>query len=96
MTNDRIAAVEAILAQTEAAHGDYEAAELHGVYDQAWATWYAVYAVDHGIGGALGRPVTAPELAAFFTRSWQDRAASDPDSSDSWAAWTASRLAAAG
>jgi len=94
MENDRIAGVEAILAQTEAAHGAYEAAELHGVYDQAWATWYAAYAVDQGIGDALGRPISPADLAAFFVRSWADRTATDRDSPDSWAAWTARRLAA--
>jgi len=94
MDTERIAALQAILAQAESAHGDYEAAELHGVYDQAWATWYAVYAVDHGIGDALGRTVTVEELAAFFTSSWQEHATSDPDSSATWAAWTAPRLAA--
>jgi hypothetical protein len=94
MENERIAAVEAILARTESAHGDYETAELHGVYDQAWAAWYAAYAVDHGIGDALGRTLTAEELAAFFTSSWAERTTSDPDSSATWAAWTATRLAA--
>jgi hypothetical protein len=94
MDNERIAAVEAILAQTESAHGAYEASELHGVYDVAWATWYAVYAVDHGIGDALGRTVSVEELAAFLTSSWAERTASDPDSPATWAAWTAPRLAA--
>ena len=94
MDTDRTAAVEAILAQTEAAHGDYEASELHGVYDDAWATWYALYAVDHGIGEALGRPVSAAGLAALFTSSWAARAATEPGSSEAWGPWMARRLVA--
>jgi hypothetical protein len=44
MSADRISAVEALLSETEAAHGAYEAADLGGVYDQDWPAWYAAYA----------------------------------------------------
>ena len=43
MTVDRIEAVTALLVQAEGAHGVYETTELHGVYDQDWARWYAAY-----------------------------------------------------
>ena len=67
MTTDRIAALEALLAETEAAHGAYETTELNGVYDQEWPRWYAAYAVEHGIGeirgprGQLRRPGRVPD-----------------------------------
>ena len=98
MSADRTAAVEAILAATEAAHGAYETAELHGVYDQAWAAWYAAYAVDHGIGEALGRPIAAGELSTLLTAAWAERSASGSggDASEPWASWMARRLVAGG
>ena len=65
MTTDRIAALEALLAETEAAHGAYETTELNGVYDQEWPRWYAAYAVEHGIGEILvGHAVSSDDLAA--------------------------------
>ena len=96
MSADRTAAVEAILAATEAAHGAYEATVLHGVYDQAWAAWYAAHAVDHGIGEALGRPIAADQLATAFTTAWEARSASGGATSEPWASWMASRLVAGG
>ena len=64
MATDRIGALEALLAEAEAAHGVYETTELNGVYDQDWPRWYAAYAVDHGIGALLGRDVSVDELAS--------------------------------
>ena len=93
MARDRIEALQALLAEAEAAHGVYEAAELGGVYDDAWPRWYAEYAVDHGIGELLGRGITADELAGLLTRWWAD-AQGSPASSEPWAASTARRLAA--
>jgi hypothetical protein len=93
MTTDRAGALEAILAETETAHGVYEATELNGVYDQDWTSWYARYAVDHGIGGALGRAVTADELARVLANSWDELKRADPKPTDSWAVWTARHLA---
>ena len=93
MTTDRIGALQALLAQTEAAHGVFETTELNGVYDQEWPRWYAEYAVQHGIGTLLGRAVTADELARFLTSSWDELQQADPRPSDPWAAYTARRIA---
>ena len=92
MTTDRIAAVEALLAETEAAHGRYEATELGGVYDQDWPAWYARYAVDHGIGDILGRPVTAEELGRTLSATWDEFERADPRPTDAWTAYIARRL----
>ena len=94
MTTDQIPALETLLAETESAHGEYEATELHGGYDDEWARWYAQYAVDHGIDKVLGRAITADELAGFLARSWDEAQRSDPKRSEPWPAYTARRIAA--
>lgn len=92
MATDRIAALEALLTETEAAHGVYETTELNGVYDQDWPRWYAGYAVDHGIGTLLGRDVGADELAQFLATSWDELQQADPRPMDPWTAFIARRL----
>jgi hypothetical protein len=88
-------ALEALLNQTEAAHGVYETTELNGVYDQEWPTWYAAYALDHGLGELLGRPVTALEVEQVLASSWAELQTSNWTSTpaESWAAYTARRMA---
>jgi len=94
MTSDRIEALEALLARTETAHGVYETTELNGVYDEAWPTWYAGYAIEHGIGALLARPVTVEELARFLAISWDEAQRSDSRPPESWSASMARRMAA--
>ena len=93
MTTDRIAALEALLAETEAAHGAYESTELNGVYDQEWPRWYGAYAVEHGIGEIVDRPVSAGELAEFLTLSWSELQQTDPKPSEPWTTSFARRIA---
>ncbi len=92
MTTDRVEALTALLAETGAAHGLHEETELHGVYDEAWPDWYAAYAVDHGIGDLVGRPITAGELAAYFRSSNAELEATMPRPDEPWAAYTARRI----
>ena len=94
MATDRIGSLEALLTEAEAAHGVYETTELNGVYDQEWPRWYAEYAVDHGIGALMGRPITADELARFLASSWDELQKGDPTPTDPWATNAARRLAA--
>jgi hypothetical protein len=89
---DRIEALTALLTETEAAHGVYERNELMGVYDQAWPSWYADYAVEHGVGDLLGQAVTADELAEFLATTFTDFKENEPEPSEGWAAYTARRL----
>lgn len=89
---DTIEAVTALLTETEAAHGVYETTELNGVYDQAWPSWYADYAVEHGIGELLGQAVTTDQLAEFLATSFTEFKESQPEPSDGWAAYTARRI----
>ena len=92
MADDRIEALTALLAQTGEAHGVYEASELSGVYDKDWARWYAAYAVEHGIGALLGHDLTADGLAGFLSSSNLAFEATEPKSTEPWAAYTARRI----
>ena len=94
MAADRIEAVKALLVETMEAHGTFEETELNGVYDQEWPRWYAAYAVEHGIGSLLGRPLTADELAAFLASSNAEFERTEPKPMEPWAAYTARRLTA--
>jgi hypothetical protein len=92
MTADRTEAINALLAETEAAHGSFEATELKGVYDQDWARWYAAYAVEHGIGEQLGHDVTADRLAGFLASSYTQFEQADPMPDEPWTAYAARRI----
>lgn len=94
MTNDRVEALRALLVRTEAAHGEFETTELNGVYDRDWPRWYAAHAVEHGIAGLIGHPVSTDRLAEFLSSTWAEFERSDPRSSDAWPAYTARRIAA--
>lgn len=93
-TTNRVDAVRALLEEAEAAHGIYESTELDGVYDQGWPSWYADYAVDHGLSGLLGHPVHTEALAQLLAKAFQDfrNAESTPD--EPWAVYAAQRIAA--
>jgi hypothetical protein len=93
MTTDRVAALEALLAETETAHGAYETTELNGVQDQDWPRWYAAYAVEHGIGELVGHAVSADDLAAFLATSWSEIQQADPKPSEPWTTSFARRIA---
>jgi hypothetical protein len=94
MSADRTESLVALLGQAEAAHGVYESTELKGLYDQNWPRWYAQYAVDHGIGTLLSRTVLAEELAGILSTAWEEFQAADPKPPETWAEFTARRLAA--
>ncbi len=86
----KVEAVAALLRETEEAHGVYEATVLNGVYDQAWPSWYAAYAIEHGLGELIGPAITPDQLAEFLNSSFADYKEAPPDGS--WAAYTARRL----
>lgn len=93
MTPGTIEAIAALLTQAESAHGDYEATELNGVYDEAWADWYARYAVQYGIGDLLGQPITAEQLAKLLASAFDAFRSLKGSSADSWAIYVARRIA---
>lgn len=92
--DDRISAIAALLDQAQAAHHVYERGELAGVYDEQWPAWYAGFVVDHGLGDALGHPVATENVAALLTRGWEELKTAEAKPRESWAAWTAARIAA--
>ena len=97
MDDGRARAIEALLVETEAAHAVFERDELGGVVngrrEGPWTAWYANYAVDHGLGEALGREVAASEVAAFMTTAWDEVTASGSKPDAPWSTWMARRLA---
>jgi hypothetical protein len=92
LTADRTEAIQLLLAEAEAAHGEFEANELKGVYDQDWARWYGAYAVEHGIADRLGHDVSADRLAELLARSYAQFEQIDPKPSEPWAAYAARRI----
>jgi hypothetical protein len=90
MTDDRVADVARLLEETEAAHGRYEAEELNGVYDEAWASWYASHAVENGIGQHLGEGVSAESLADALTAAYAEHQSSGSD--EGWSSGVARRI----
>ena len=93
MPNTPIDALERLLDEAETAHGVYETTELDGVYDQAWPSWYAGYAMEHGIGDLLGHPISAETLAELLRRAFQDFKDAEPATAEPWARYTARRIA---
>ena len=91
---DRTEAVMTLLAQAEQAHGEFETAELGGVYDQDWPRWYAAYAIEHGLGALVGHPVTTDQLAQFLAGTFGDFQNAEPEPSEPWTAYTARRITA--
>jgi hypothetical protein len=92
--DDRVEAIRTLLVETMAAHGRFEETELHGVYDQGWARWYAAYAVEHGIAGLIGHDLTADRLADFLTSSNVDYETTEEKERVPWPAYTAPRISA--
>ena len=92
--DDRAEAVSALLSEAEQAHGVFETTELNGVYDQAWPRWYAVYAVEHGIGALVGKLATIDRLADLLASTFSDFKGIEPTPSEGWAAYTARRITA--
>jgi hypothetical protein len=94
MPGDRTQAVKALLVRAEQAHGTFEQTELNGVYDEEWAWWYAAYAVEHGLGALVGHEIAADQLAQYLASSNIEFQHTEPKPSESWADYTARRIAA--
>lgn len=92
MAQDRIEEIAALLVQAGHAHETYEKNDLHGVYDQAWARWYASYTVEEGISALLGHAVTVEQLTAFFSDSYARF--QQAHAGEAWADFTAREMQA--
>lgn len=83
--------VRDLLLQAKEAHGVYEANELGGEYDKAWADWYAAWLIKHGLNEQLKQSYGVQSLS----QSLSAMAASQKDSSyppEKWADYYASSL----
>ncbi len=93
MTDDRAAAIEALLARAADAHHVFERDELHGEYDQAWPAWYGRYIVANGLDAIVGHEVDADAVGELLQRLWDAFKEVEPKPTESWAGWTARRIA---
>ncbi|MCZ2098092.1 MAG: hypothetical protein LC121_17850 [Anaerolineae bacterium] len=90
--DDRVDEIADLLRQAGQAHARHEQTELKGVYDKAWARWYAGYVVEQGISALIGHMVTVDRLAQFFAESFADYKRDGV--TESWDIYTARRIQA--
>ena len=83
-----------LLAETLAAHADYETTALGGVYDENWPVWYATYLLEHGLPDLLPRAdkLGAARLGAILKQLDTDYRREQPGSE--WPTYYAERLGA--
>lgn len=92
-SDPRVEAVTALLIEAESAHGTYEALDLGGVYDQDWATWYAEYAIEHGLSEILGHATPLDRVGPLLATAYAEFERLDPRSDRAeWAAHLARRV----
>jgi hypothetical protein len=88
----RITALAALLAQAEAAHGEYETQELGGATDADWPGWYAAYLGQHGVAALLPEGTTEERLAGQLADC--DEAYQREQPAEDWPDYYARRLLA--
>jgi len=85
------ARLAALLAQTEAAHGQYEVEALHGERDEQWPDWYAAYLLQNGLPGLLdgmpGRDTVVNDLDKLLAEA--DRVHRSSGTSEPWPSYYA-------
>jgi hypothetical protein len=90
---DRVKAITTLLTEAESAHGTYEALDLGGVYDRDWASWYAEYAIEHGLDGILGHATPLDRVGPFLADAYAEFEQLDPrPDRGEWAAYIARRI----
>lgn len=80
-----------LLQRTGSAHGEYETTELNGVYDDAWADWYADWAIGKGLNNFLGTSFSTAEFSRVLTDLNEELKKATTE--EGWAQFTARRLA---
>jgi hypothetical protein len=91
--SDRVEAVTNLLIQAELHHGAYEAHDLGGVYDRDWASWYAEYAIEHGLHELLGRATPLDRVGPFLATAYAEFEQLDPrPDKGEWAGYIARRM----
>jgi hypothetical protein len=94
MDAGRAESIARLLAETEAAHGDYEATALGGARDENWPVWYASYLREHGLPDLLPRAahLGAAQLGAILEQLDADYRREQPGVE--WPTYYAARLGA--
>jgi hypothetical protein len=90
MADERAARVAELLDEAETAHGAYEEAELGGDRDEEWATWYAGYVLEHGIGDVLATTPEIGELGEVLTEATAEQEQEGSD--EEWSPYAAARV----
>lgn len=89
-----VSSIARLLAETEAAHGDYETTALGGARDENWPGWYATYLLEHGLPDILPHAgnLGANKLGAILEQLDADYRREQPESE--WPTYYAERLGA--
>jgi hypothetical protein len=87
---EQIQQVTHLLYRAGAAHGEYEANVLNGLYDEQWHEWYAQWAVENGLNEFLGTEVSSDYLGGLLYDLNEEH--KESDKSLDWAHYTANRL----
>jgi hypothetical protein len=78
---ERVERVRDLLSRAKKAHGLYETEVLGGVYDEAWAAWYAQYLNGNSLRDVLGGGDWSDErVAAMLTEADEMHRANAPES----------------
>jgi hypothetical protein len=91
MENEVFTSVRDLLLKAKEAHGVYEANELGGEYDKAWADWYAAWLIKNDINKILKQSYGVESLSASLSAM----ASSQKDSTyppEKWADYYAATL----
>jgi hypothetical protein len=91
MERPRQAELAALLSEAEAAHAEYEASALGGVFDREWPRWYATYLYEHGVARLLPERISADQLASRLAECDESYRRDEP--AIGWEEYYAARLA---
>jgi hypothetical protein len=91
MTSESESRVAALLSEAADAHHTYEQEELGGERDEAWAAWYARYALDRGLDGMVAQAPSPERLTELLTEATEEH--EREGSSEDWASFVAARIA---
>jgi hypothetical protein len=92
--DENVVRIHSLLDKAKSAHGVYEAEELGGVYDEAWAQWYADYMMQNGMAEVAGAgSLDAMRLAELLSRADVEQRANEPG--ENWKPFYARYLAEA-
>ncbi len=90
MSQTNTTVLAALLTQAGNAHHTYEQTILKGKYDEDWATWYADYVIQQGLGNVLNQSVIKEQVSQFLSESYQ--VYQQENSTQNWEDYTAEKM----